>query len=88
MANYWMDVYMWGKYPIAAMRFLEEKGWAPTIEAGDAELLESAKPDFLGINYYQTATNAFNPLNGVGAGKNEYDRKKRFIRRNWSSWNV
>lgn len=25
MANYWMDVYMWGKYPIAAMRFLEEK---------------------------------------------------------------
>ncbi|MFL1089446.1 family 1 glycosylhydrolase, partial [Acinetobacter baumannii] len=51
MANYWMDVYMWGKYPIAAMRFLEEKGWAPTIEAGDAELLESAKPDFLGINY-------------------------------------
>ena len=76
MANYWMDVYMWGKYPIAAMRFLEEKGWAPTIEAGDAELLESAKPDFLGINYYQTATNAFNPLNGVGAGKMNTTGKK------------
>ena len=33
------------------------------------ELLRSAKPDFLGINYYQTATNAANPLDGVGAGK-------------------
>ena len=69
MAHYWMDVYLWGEYPIAAMNFLKEQGIAPTIEPGDMELLRSAKPDFLGINYYQTATNAANPLDGVGAGK-------------------
>lgn len=76
MANYWMDVYMWGKYPIAARNYLLEQGWAPEIEEGDQELLESAKPDFLGINYYQTATNMFNPLDGVGMGKMNTTGKK------------
>lgn len=68
-ANFWMDVYLYGQYPIAAMKYLKDQGLAPTFEAGDAELLASAKPDFLGINYYQSNTDAFNPIDGVGAGK-------------------
>lgn len=52
MVNYWMDVYMWGKYFIVVMRFLEEKGWVLMIVVGDVELLELVKLDFFGINYY------------------------------------
>ena len=42
---------------------------APTIKEGDLALLRSAKPDFLGINYYRTDTVVANPLDGVGIGK-------------------
>lgn len=68
-AHFWMDVYLFGKYPIAALKMLKEQGLAPTIEAGDEELLAAGKPDFLGINYYQTNTVVFNPIDGVGLGK-------------------
>lgn len=68
-ANFWMDVYMWGEYPKAVFTWLEEQGWAPDILPGDIELLKQGTPDFMGLNYYQTATNAFNPMDGVGLGK-------------------
>ncbi|MFD2308158.1 glycoside hydrolase family 1 protein [Enterococcus termitis] len=68
-AHFWMDVYLFGKYPISALKMLKEQGIAPVIEAGDEELLAAGKPDFLGINYYQTNTVVFNPLDGVGMGK-------------------
>ncbi|MDR0921470.1 MAG: glycoside hydrolase family 1 protein, partial [Lactobacillales bacterium] len=76
-SNFWMDVYLYGEYPIAALKLLKEEGLAPTFEEGDAELLKSAKPDFLGINYYQSATNAANPLEGgVGAAEMNTTGKK------------
>lgn len=68
-AHFWMDVYLFGKYPISALKMLKKQGLAPTIENGDEELLAAGKPDFLGINYYQTNTVVFNPLDGVGLGK-------------------
>jgi 6-phospho-beta-glucosidase len=68
-AHFWMDVYLFGKYPISALKMLKEQGIAPVIEAGDEELLAAGKPDFLGINYYQTNTVVFNPIDGVGMGK-------------------
>jgi 6-phospho-beta-glucosidase len=67
--HWWLDVYCWGKYPPAALEFLKEKGWAPEIEDGDYELLAAGKPDFLGVNYYQTLTYEFNPLDGVETGE-------------------
>ncbi|MGX7030230.1 glycoside hydrolase family 1 protein [Vagococcus zengguangii] len=76
MANFWLDVYAWGEYPIFAMNYLKEQGIAPTIEPGDMELLKEGKPDFLGVNYYQTATHVFNPLDGVGMGKMNTSGKK------------
>ncbi|WP_144266738.1 family 1 glycosylhydrolase, partial [Clostridioides difficile] len=44
-------------------------GIAPIIEDGDLELLARVKPDFIGINYYQTTTVAMNSLDGVGASE-------------------
>lgn len=61
---FWMDVYAWGRYPKTAWTYLEEHNLAPTILDGDMELLASAKPDFMGINYYRTTTVEKNPLSG------------------------
>ena len=68
LKNYWwMDVYAHGRYPKAAMKYLQTKGVAPELEPGDAELLaEAAKHvDFMGVNYYRSDTVEYNPLDGV-----------------------
>ncbi len=75
--NWWLDVYCKGIYPSFAMKYYENLGVAPIIEDGDLELLERAKPDFIGINYYQTTTIERNGLDGVGAvdGMNNTGKK-------------
>ena len=65
-SHWWMDIYVWGRYPQVIWNYLKDEGLAPEIEAGDFELLESAKPDFMGLNYYQTHTFEANALDGVG----------------------
>ncbi len=66
----YMDVYVRREYKPLAWAYLEEKGFAPQIEAGDMEILKNAKPDFLSVNYYATAT--------VSAAKNDgHDRQPR-----------
>lgn len=74
--HWWMDVYAWGEYPQTTWNYLADQGLAPTIEAGDLDLLKRAKPDFMGLNYYQTTTVEFNPLDGVGEGKMNTSGKK------------
>ncbi|WP_297632306.1 glycoside hydrolase family 1 protein [uncultured Clostridium sp.] len=63
---WWLDVYLKGKYPTIAWRYMERMGLEPTIEEEDLELLALGKPDFIGINYYRTTTIEANPLDGVG----------------------
>jgi len=67
-SHFWLDVYTRGKYPKMIFQYLKEKGVAPTIEDGDIELLKAAKPDYLGINYYRSATVEKNELDGVSDG--------------------
>lgn len=50
------DVAVYGRYTPLVWSYLEEKGYAPEIQKGDMELLSKAKPDYLGLNYYATAT--------------------------------
>ncbi len=66
--EWWLDVYCWGRYPQIPLRYLCEQGLGPTIHEGDLELLRKGIPDFVGLNYYQTITYAFNPLGGVSEG--------------------
>ena len=75
--NWWLDVYCKGIYPAFAMKYYEKLGVAPVIEDGDLELLARAKPDFIGINYYQTTTIERNGLDGVGVveGMNNTGKK-------------
>ena len=57
-----------GRIPNCRIKLLTGARWYNDKE-GDLALLRSAKPDFLGINYYRTDTVAANPLDGVGIGK-------------------
>lgn len=75
-AHWWMDVYAFGEYPQTVWNYLKARDLAPTIEPGDMDLLKEAKPDFMGVNYYQTATVEHNPLDGVSAGKINTTGKK------------
>ncbi|AXI10276.1 aryl-phospho-beta-D-glucosidase [Oceanobacillus zhaokaii] len=65
MNHWWMDVYAWGKYPKATWDYLKRKGLTPQVEESDFTLLKEGKPDFMGVNYYQTTTYEKNPLDGV-----------------------
>lgn len=75
-SHWWMDVYAWGKYPEATWNYLEKNGLAPQVEDGDFELLKAGKPDFMGVNYYQTTTYEENPLDGVAEGHFNTSGKK------------
>lgn len=52
----YLDVAVYGRYNALAWAYMEEKGYLPTIEEGDMEIIGKAKPDFIGVNYYATAT--------------------------------
>ena len=76
-SNFWMDVYVYGRYPKVALKNLAKKGLAPVFEGGDEDLLKAGNPDFMGVNYYQSMTIASNPLDGVTmTGEANYSGKK------------
>lgn len=56
MGFFWLDVYATGKYPRTVIKQLEKLQLAPVITESDQELLACGIPDFIGLNYYQTAT--------------------------------
>lgn len=59
----YLDMAVYGRYNPLVWSYLIEKGYQPNIYPGDMEIIKSAKTDFLGINYYATAT--------VSAAKND-----------------
>jgi len=64
--HWWLDTYCFGRYPRAALTWLAARGEAPDILPGDDAVLQAGRPDFIGVNYYQTLTYTDNPPNGVG----------------------
>lgn len=78
LANYWMDVYVFGRYPKFVLNMFAKIGIDIDQREGDSELLKQGTPDFMGVNYYQSLTVAANPLNGVGmdGGKANYSGEK------------
>ncbi len=50
------DIAVYGRYTPSVWAYLTEKNITPEIADGDMELLAEAKPDYLGLNYYATAT--------------------------------
>lgn len=48
----YLDMAVYGRYNNVAWAYMKEKGYTPTIEEGDMEILKSANPDFIAFNYY------------------------------------
>jgi 6-phospho-beta-glucosidase len=65
---WWLDVYCRGQYPALPFEHLRAQGVLPDVSDADLDLLRSAVPDFIGINYYQSETYTFNPPDGVSEG--------------------
>lgn len=59
----YLDMAVYGHYNSLAWAYMKEKECLPEIEEGDMEILEQGKADFIGVNYYATAT--------VSASKND-----------------
>jgi len=53
------DLYVRGTYLPKVWHYMELHKIQPTIQQGDMDLLKAAKPDFIAINYYQSATVKF-----------------------------
>lgn len=52
----YLDMAVYGRYDNLVWTYLEEHDAVPDIEPGDMEIMASAHPDFIGFNYYNTAT--------------------------------
>jgi len=58
-----LDMAVFGRYNATAWSYLVEKGYTPTILAGDMEALAGANPDFIAFNYYSSATVQHSDIN-------------------------
>lgn len=74
--HWFYDPVLKGTYPSLIWNYYQQKGSAPTVREGDLDLLEQAKSDFIGINYYQSTFLAHNPLDGVGSAELNISGKK------------
>jgi 6-phospho-beta-glucosidase len=65
---WYLDAYYKGCYPVEGVSYFTNKGVMPEVSESDRRDMVRAASlcDFVGINYYQTATIAHNPENGVG----------------------
>lgn len=55
-----MDVYYYGEYPKYFKEYMKEQNISIQIEESDFETLKNSRPDFMGVNWYQTATVKYN----------------------------
>ena len=67
----YLDMAVYGKYNNLVWSFLEEIDAVPEIQEGDMEILASGKPDFIGFNYYSTATVEADNMQGNAVGKKD-----------------
>lgn len=52
----YLDMAVFGRYNNLVWAYLEEHDATPVFAEGDEEVLKNAHPDFIGFNYYNTAT--------------------------------
>ena len=50
------DVPVYGWYHPLAWEYMKDRDLTPDVADGDRKILENAKPDFIAMNYYSTAT--------------------------------
>ena len=61
----YLDMAVFGKYNNLVWAYLEENDATPVFAEGDAEALANGHPDFIGFNYYSTATVEYSGVEDV-----------------------
>lgn len=59
----YLDMAVWGHYNNLVWKFLEEHDAIPEMHPDDMSIMAEGKPDFIGFNYYSTATVAWSDGN-------------------------
>ncbi len=54
LENFWLDVYARGHYSAIQLALIKKMGYHIPSLPGDDDILAKGKPDFMGVNYYQT----------------------------------
>lgn len=54
--DFFTDLYFKGEYHPLVTQYLEENNLMPDIYPNDQQILKKAKPDYIGINYYESHT--------------------------------
>lgn len=52
LQNMFLDMTVFGRYPLRVSNYLKQKGYYPETEPDDEAVLKKNMPDFIGINYY------------------------------------
>jgi len=67
-SHWYLDSYLKGIYPEKGLEYYEKKGILFSFSEEDILIMKKGAclNDFIGINYYQSATVAANPIDGVG----------------------
>ncbi len=63
----YLDMSVYGIYNNLVWSYLEENDATPTFAPGDAEALKNGHPDFIGFNYYSTATVEYSDGTGTAS---------------------
>jgi Beta-glucosidase/6-phospho-beta-glucosidase/beta-galactosidase len=77
--DWWLDVYCKGTYPVFVMKQLQRLGIAPEVTPEDEQLLKSAKPDFLGINYYHGGTAKTNRIERPDTEEKKFSKTDPYL---------
>lgn len=59
--DYCLEIHATGEYPGYYMKYLKERDIVPVMEEGDKKLLQSAKMDYIAVNYYRTLCASYLP---------------------------
>lgn len=54
LQNIFLDMSVYGEYPVRCIQYLKSKGLYPETKKEDANILKLSKPDFIGVNYYSS----------------------------------
>lgn len=72
----YLDMAVYGIYNNLVWSYLEENDACPTFAEGDAEALKNGHPDFIGFNYYSTATVEYSDGSGVASTGDQQSRNE------------
>lgn len=74
--NYALEMYCYGKYPGYYLNYLKKIGVKLNTLPDDSEILATAKPDFIAVNYYRTLMAQYLPTDNnhsLGMRRNDID---------------